>query len=718
MPPEAPGQRAIELPSLLDPEPALSAVALPPLFGGDPLPAPAARALPEAPPTPTFAFAPEPVPAPLPPPAPVAAPAPPPVVPAPPPPPPVPVPMPAPSPLSFLDEAPAATGRRHRQPPSILHDGVLKLMLDVSDVLIYFDGARTPTGIQRVQMGIVRRAMAEAAPSGTQLSLACYDPAALCWRPVDAQGFTALCALAATGSDAQEPGWLAARDALRGQVAAAPPIAFPAGAVLVNLGNSWGLAEYFRALQDMQRRYGLRYIPFLHDCVPLIVPEHCRATMVQDYARWFGAMGLHAHGLLANSENTLRDVRQQLATILPGMELPGEVVRLDADPRELATPAEAGNLEALRVLRHGESFALFVATIESRKNHLLVFSAWLQLLRQHGAARVPRLICVGKPGWHAEAALNLLRNAPELQRHIVLLPHVSDQELDALYARCAFTVYNSHYEGWGLPITEALAHGKVVVTPRHSALTEAGGEAALYFTPQSLPDLQQVLERVIFDLPFRQAQEAIVREKGRPRSWSAVKDQVLTAVARMAEEGEYPLEERAQLRLGQHYVTRRAMRNQPDLSAALADAAREGAGWHRLEEWGVWSREGSASLRLPLPEAAIGAPLRLYLEVRPPFEACSVSLRCAAAGITLSLVELPMAPGADRTFMLDLPALPELAPLELDFDSGAAVEATGVAGQAECRIGLGLRGFMLCRLDDHAARLAFLELQSFLPAAQ
>ena len=81
-------------------------------------------------------------------------------------------------------------------------------------------------------------------------------------------------------------------------------------------------------------------------------------------------------------------------------------------------------------------------------------------------------------------------------------------------------------------------------------------------------------------------------------------------------------------------------------------------------------------------------------------------------------MELPLTPGADRTFMLDLPALPELAPLELDFDSGAGVEATGVAGQAECRIGLGLRGFMLCRLDDHAARLAFLELQSFLPAAQ
>ncbi|WBV41693.1 glycosyltransferase family 1 protein [Pseudoroseomonas cervicalis] len=610
-------------------------------------------------------------------------------------------PVPAPPAASAT---PAASGTTH-------------LFLDVSDVLVYFDRARTPTGIQRVQMGIVRRAMAEAAPPGLRIQLVDYDRSALCWREVPAEGFEALCAQAATGADPAEPGWSAARDALRARIAAGAPIGFPSGAILANLGNSWGLSEYFRALREVQRRHAVRYIPFLHDCVPLIVPEHCQQSMVRDYARWFAAMALHADGVICNSQNTLQDVRRQMAALLPGLDLTGHVVRLDADPRALMAPVPGAGLEALRALRPGESYALFVATLESRKNHLLVFSAWLQMLRQHGPARVPRLVCVGKPGWHAEAAMTLLGNAPELQRHVLLLPQISDQELDALYEGCAFTVYNSHYEGWGLPITESLAHGKVVVTPRHSALTEAGGEAALYFTPQNLPELVTLLERVAFDAGFRQAQEAVVRERGRPRSWSAVKDDVLAAVVALARQPARPPLQQAQLVLGQRYATRRGAAPRPELAQAMADATREGAGWHRMEDWGVWCREGSAALRLPLPPQAAGAPLRLYLELRTPPEALAVTLRATAASAVLAVVELALQPQGDVTYMLDLPALPAGTPLDLELDNGAGIVAEGIAGEAETRIGAGLRGFMLCRLDDHASRLAFLEQQSFLTPA-
>lgn len=635
-----------------------------------------------------------------------------PAAPAAPPPAPAPIPEPAaPAPAPVIAAAPPAAS------VAPAAGGTTHLYLDVSDVLVYFNGFRTPTGIQRVQMGIVRRAMSEGAPAGLRIQLADYDRQALCWREVPAEAFDALCAQAGTGADPAEPGWVAARDALRARIAGSAPIAFPTGAILVNLGNSWGLSEYFRALRDMQRRHGLRYIPFLHDCVPLIVPEHCQQSMVRDYARWFAAMALHADGLICNSQNTLQDVRRQMEALLPGIAPAGHVVRLDADPRELMAPAPGAGLEALRALRPGESYALFVATVESRKNHLLVFSAWLQLLRQHGPARVPRLVCVGKPGWHAEAAMTLLRNAPELQRHVLLLSQVSDQELDALYEGCAFTVYNSHYEGWGLPITESLAHGKVVVTPRHSALTEAGGEAALYFTPQNLPELVALLERVAFDAGFRQAQEAVVRERGRPRSWSAVKDDVLAAIADLARQAPRPPLQQAQLALGQRYATRRSMAPRPELAQAMADATREGPGWHRMEEWGVWCREGSAALRLPLPPQAAGAPLRLYLELRTPPEALNVTLRAAADGSVLAVAELALQPQGDVTYMLDLPALPAGTPLDLELDNGAGIPAEGIAGEAETRIGAGLRGFMLCRLDDHASRLAFLEQQSFLTPA-
>ena len=592
--------------------------------------------------------------------------------------------------------------------PAVAGSG-LQVVMDVTDVLDYFNGARAPTGIQRVQIGIVNRAIAEGTPEGTAVSFAAYSGVDLCWHAVEAADFARLCALSASGFDTADPEWVAARDTLAAKVAQAPALAFAPGAVLVNLGNSWGFPDYFRALRDMQRDYGLRYIPFIHDCVPLIVPEHCLASTVQAYSRWFGGVALHAHGLLCNSENTLRDVQAQLGQFLPGLDLPGAVLRLDADPRAALSgvPAPETTLPALRALRPREEFCLFVSTIESRKNHLLVFHAWLQLLRKHGPAKVPRLVCVGRIGWHSEAAMSLLQNAPELQRHVVLLSKISDQELHALYERCAFTVYNSHYEGWGLPITEALAHGKVVITPRHSSLTEAGGEAAVYFTPQSQPDLLEKLERVIFDRDFRTAQEAVVREKGRPRSWSAVKDQALSAVASMAERPALPLEARAQLVMGQRYRAGRRPIKQPELAAALADAMRDGTGWFQAEDWGVWCHGGPALLRLPLPAAAAGAALRLYLEFQAMPSGLLLDLRCSLDGNAAGQFQLALPAGRDTTFMVDLPPLPQAGVLELELDNGAGREIEGLVR------GAALRGFMLCRHDDLAARLGFLESQGF-----
>jgi len=591
-------------------------------------------------------------------------------------------------------------------------DAAIATVFDVTDLLQYFNDRRTPTGIQRVQSGIITRALTAPA-AGMAISLAYFEPRQRVWKAVDRHAFTRLCALSAAGADTQDPEWTGLRDAVRRLLNATGAMRFPRDALLVNLGNSWSLTDYFRALRQAQRDHGVRYVPFVHDCVPLIVPEHCLTGLVHSYVRWFSALGLHAHGLLCNSENTRDDLRKHMEALRPGLTPPTHVVRLDADPRGLLPPqGNAAPMEALRALRHDESFALFVATLESRKNHLLVFNAWLKLLREHGAEAIPRLVCVGKPGWHADAALKLLETSPELQRHVLLLPQVSDQELDALYDRCAFTVYNSHYEGWGLPITEALAHGKVTITPRHSALTEAGGDVATYFTPQSLPELTATLEKVILDPAYRAAQEALIRAKGQPRSWDAVKDEALDAIRALAAQPVRPVAEAATVALGQHYKLRRMESPTPALAPAMAELVREGPGWYPLEKWGVSTMAGLATLRLPLP-AGTDAPLRLYLEMRAPAD-MEVELRFHSEGSQAQpfLVSLPA--GEPRICLFDLPALPGTS-LSIELDSGDGPYALQY-GEAR-RLGVGLLGFMLCRLDDHAARLGMLEEHSLNPVS-
>ncbi|SHI89696.1 Glycosyltransferase involved in cell wall bisynthesis [Roseomonas rosea] len=568
------------------------------------------------------------------------------------------------------------------------------IAFDVSDLLLHFGGRRTVTGIQRVQASLVGAAL----NAGQDAAYLAYDRDRAGWRAVPPDALSRLLASAAAGADTSDPDWILARDTVLDAAKSGPLHGFANGAMLVNLGNSWGIPDYFRGLRAAQRAAGIRYVPFLHDCVPLVMPEHCVRTLVQDYVRWFSAMGVHAHGVLCNSECTRADGRRFLDALLPGLDLSTEVVPLDADPRGNAAP-DPSALEGTRAPRSPEPYVLFVATIESRKDHLTVFRAWLALLRRHGPGRIPRLVCVGAPGWHAEPAMNLLEGSPELARHVVLLHDISDGGLAALYRDCLFTVYNSHYEGWGLPVTESLAWGKVPVIPRHSALLESGGDAAVYVDPQSELDMAATVERLLFEPgALEQAAQAVAAR--RPRRWEAVLAQVQDALERFARLETPPAPERLALPLGHHISLRRADALKPDLTIALSDTVRDGPGWRPPEDWGTPLAGGRARLRLPLPPGSDGL-LRLHLELRGGAGA-PLSFTLFADAVPAGTAMIPDPPGGDFATAMPVEVAEGTRLLELELD---APEGTG------------LRGLMLCRDDDLLARLDFLEAQR-LPSAQ
>jgi glycosyltransferase involved in cell wall biosynthesis len=80
-----------------------------------------------------------------------------------------------------------------------------------------------------------------------------------------------------------------------------------------------------------------------------------------------------------------------------------------------------------------------------------------------------------------------------------LLGFVSDEELAALYARCELFAYPSLYEGFGLPVLEAMQAGAAVVTSRTSSLPEVGGDAVAYVDPLDVRDIAAALERLLRD---------------------------------------------------------------------------------------------------------------------------------------------------------------------------------------------------------------------------
>ncbi len=169
-------------------------------------------------------------------------------------------------------------------------------------------------------------------------------------------------------------------------------------------------------------------------------------------------------------------------------------------------------------------YALFVGTIESRKNHLLAFEAWEKLVARHGADEIPDLVCIGRLGWNAGDFLRRYVFSKGLDGKVsVLSGSLADGELAAFYEHADFTVYPSRYEGWGLPVTESLAFGKVPVVADNSSLREAGADLAVYFRSDDVDSFVTAVESNVLNAQRHQELQDLIRTRwDESTSWSDV----------------------------------------------------------------------------------------------------------------------------------------------------------------------------------------------------
>ncbi len=603
----------------------------------------------------------------------------------------------------------ATPGAAAATPPGVM-------LFDVSDLLDYFRACRTPTGIQRVQLNILREILA--APGEALVAACAYHLDSASWKLVPSALFLRLAALSRTSSAMEEPDWQQALAAIAEAVRHAAPCRFAPGASLVNLGSSWWQPDYMRRVAELKRLHSIRYIPFLYDCIPLLQPQHCAAALVDEFARWFAQLCLLADAVVVISDSTRRDFERLRATVLPGIAIPTFTLPLDADDGSAAaagaeapgTPSAPPAATPPAPPTATRPYILFVATIEGRKNHLMVFRAWQRLLRLHGAEAIPELVCVGKRGWLAEPALELLAADDALQGHVRLLHGVPDDALAGLYRGCEFTLFNSFYEGWGLPVTESFAFGKVALVADNSSLPEAGAGGAVFFATDDVPDLAAKLEAMLFQPSFRAAAEARLRAEVRLRPWSALASQLAGHVAAAA--GMAPPARRLALRPGEVLDFRTLTGPAPRLAMAAAELVREGDNWMPLENWGCWCRPGRISLRLPLAEMAGTAPLRVIVQFVAPPAPWRIGLRAGpAGGITRPFGFIEGVPRQVVFCAMEVPgdAWPEVL---VEIDAPEAVPLANITPGDTREVGCGVLSVMVSRTDDFAARLDYLEQRS------
>jgi glycosyltransferase involved in cell wall biosynthesis len=263
------------------------------------------------------------------------------------------------------------------------------------------------------------------------------------------------------------------------------------GSVIVSPGAAW--ATDYRSVELLARSHGCKTAAVVYDIVPISAPHYCglgkkRSLQFQD---WLDHISQNFDTLICGSHFTKAEVENYLAPKRATADI--KVVRL---AHEFKAPNDQGEVNGAVCALATSEYILCVGTIEIRKNILELLHAWAAM-RESRAKKMPNLVLAGGRGWKVDDVYDFLGRTANVGGTVKIVDKPSDAELEFLYRHCAFTVFPSRLEGWGLPIGESLWFGKPVICAASSSMPEVGGRFATYFSHDEPNSLLAALESML-----------------------------------------------------------------------------------------------------------------------------------------------------------------------------------------------------------------------------
>jgi glycosyltransferase involved in cell wall biosynthesis len=231
----------------------------------------------------------------------------------------------------------------------------------------------------------------------------------------------------------------------------------------------------------------IKRVTIIHDLTPILFPElhrwHSQILQKIFLKRILNKADL----IITNSKNTSKDLCEvyphnckKAKRIYPGIS---DVFHKDISQQAL-------NKQGIT-----KPYFICVGTIEPRKNLNVLLKAYEHFM---DTGAVVELVIAGGKGWKSESFFEALKKHP-YQEHIIITGFVDTKDLPALYSNSIALIYPSKYEGFGLPIVEAMKCGTPVIAAKNSSLTEAGGDAALYFNSSDSNELSAHMLNIFSD---------------------------------------------------------------------------------------------------------------------------------------------------------------------------------------------------------------------------
>lgn len=223
----------------------------------------------------------------------------------------------------------------------------------------------------------------------------------------------------------------------------------------------------------------------IHDLAYMIYPETTSERIYRHHTRWVPYSAQKAERIIAISEHTKNDIIRLLN--IPETKI--DIIPLAADPSFRPLPADIVE-RTLRKLSLPQQYILFVGTLEPRKNLLGLFKTYELLLRN--IDRPLKLVVVGAKGWKFSPLFDFIESR-NLEQHVIFAGYIDDEDLPAVYNGASVYVMPSVYEGFGLPILEAMQCGIPVIGSNVSSIPEIIDRYGILVPPD---DYEQWAERI------------------------------------------------------------------------------------------------------------------------------------------------------------------------------------------------------------------------------
>lgn len=219
----------------------------------------------------------------------------------------------------------------------------------------------------------------------------------------------------------------------------------------------------------------------------------------------------NASHLIAVSKSTRDDLRHIFNVS------PGKMSIVHEAPFVTSINLKDKDTDVLKKFRIKQPYVLFIGTLEPRKNLENLILAFEHLKKHRGHEDV-QLVIAGSAGYRHEPILEKL-NMPKYKQCIRYLGYVTHNEKLGLLRNAAVFAYPSLYEGFGLPVLEAMSMGVPVVTSNVSSLPEIGGKAVTYADPDKPSDIARVLGRILLNPEVAQEMAVRGREQAARFTW-------------------------------------------------------------------------------------------------------------------------------------------------------------------------------------------------------